>query len=557
MAASSVRKRYRTSLLVMFLLVIGVWGGIAAGSECTTTTGVSPTPTPTPTASATPTSPQISTPTPSPSSTASPSASATPTPSSSEKKHCTHPWTPKLGLDLQGGISVVLTAKGNPDSGAIDKAVDIIRQRVDGLGVAEPDISRQGNNILIQLPGVKDEAKAIQIIGTTAQLRFRPVLAVYSPGTPQYAQATPPDCANPDTFPVDDPTKTVIFCDHARDPNTSKDLPKDQWPKLLLGPVALGGSDVSTATATLPSAQTGSLAWEVDLRLTGDGAKKFTKITASLACNQSGDPKRQLAIVLDRVTESHPQMGDTVACNTGITGNTAQITGNFTEGDAKDLALILRYGALPVSFEPSTTTTISPTLGKDSLHGGLISGAIGLGIVFLYVLLFYRGLGFLVWVGIGMHAAFTLGVVVILGHTAGFSLTLAGIAGLIVSLGIATDSFIVYFERIKDEVHGGRTVRASVDRAWSSAWHTIVAADVVTALAAFVLYVLAVGSVRGFALMLGLATGLDLFVSYLFMHPSVWLLAQTRVFNSSKTFGIGRVVGDAGLAAPVPSGGAD
>jgi len=291
--------------------------------------------------------------------------------------------------------------------------------------------------------------------------------------------------------------------------------------------------------------------------LTGDGAKKFQQITAKLACNASGDPKRQLAIVLDRVTESHPQMGDTVACNTGITGNTAQITGNFTETEAKDLELILRYGALPVAFEPSTTTTISPTLGKDSLHGGLISGAVGLAIVFLYVLLFYRGLGFLVWVGIGMHAAFTLGVVVILGHTAGFSLTLAGIAGLIVSLGIATDSFIVYFERIKDEVHGGRTVRASVDRAWSSAWRTIVAADLVTALAAFVLYVLAVGSVRGFALMLGLATGLDLFVSYLFMHPSVWLLAQTRVFNSSKTFGIGRVVGDAGLAAPVPSGGAD
>jgi preprotein translocase subunit SecD len=142
--------------------------------------------------------------------------------------------------------------------------------------------------------------------------------------------------------------------------------------------------------------------------------------------------------------------------------------------------------------------------------------------------------------------------VIILGKTAGFALTLAGIAGLIVSLGIATDSFIVYYERLKDEVHGGKSVRASVDRAWKSAWGTIVAADLVTALAAFVLYVLAVGSVRGFALMLGLATGLDLFVSYLFMHPSVWLLAQTRAFNTSKSFGIGRVVGE----APAPSGGA-
>src|ERR1043166_9743522 len=199
MAASSVRKRYRTSLLVMFLLVLGVWGGIAAGSECTTTTsGVVATPSPTPVAT------QITSPTPTPTASTSPSASptATPTPSGTEKKHCTHPWTPKLGLDLQGGISVVLTAKGNPDSGSIDKAVDIIRQRLDGLGVAEPDISRQGNNILIQLPGVKDESKAIQIIGTTAQLRFRPVLSESQPGTRHYAQATPPDCANPDTWPV-------------------------------------------------------------------------------------------------------------------------------------------------------------------------------------------------------------------------------------------------------------------------------------------------------------------------------------------------------------------
>ncbi len=237
-------------------------------------------------------------------------------------------------------------------------------------------------------------------------------------------------------------------------------------------------------------------------------------------------------------------MASTIQCNQGISGGTATITGTFTQAEAKDLELILRYGALPVALEASTTTTVSPTLGKDSLRGGLIAGAIGLAIVFIYVLLFYRGLGMLVWVGISMHAAFTIGVVIILGKTAGFALTLAGIAGLIVSLGIATDSFIVYFERIKDEVHGGRTVRASVDRAWQSAWRTIVAADLVTALAAFVLYLLAVGSVRGFALMLGLATGLDLFVSYLFMHPSVWLLAQTRIFNTSKTFGIGRVVGE-------------
>lgn len=459
---------------------------------------------------------------------------------------------PNLGLDLQGGVAVVLTAKGNPSTASIDKAVDIIRQRVDAFGVGEPDISRQGSNVLIQLPGIKDQQKALDLIGKTAQLFFRPVLEIYTPGTDAYKAITSPDCTDPDTWPLDDPAKEVVFCAVTKDPQTAKESPASQWPKLKLGPSALGGSDVSSAKANLPGTTTGGFQWQVDLSLTGEGAKKFGTVTGKLACNPDGDAKRQLAIVLDRVVQSHPQMGTQVQCNQGIPGGTAQITGNFTESEAKDLELVLRYGALPVSFEPSTITTVSPTLGKDSLRGGLLAGAIGLAIVFIYVLLFYRGLGLLVWVGIALHAAFTIGVVIILGKTAGFALTLAGIAGLIVSLGIATDSFIVYFERLKDEVHSGKSVRASVDRAWNSAWRTIVAADLVTALAAFVLYVLAVGSVRGFALMLGLATGLDLFVSYLFMHPSVWLLAQTRIFNTSKSLGIGRVVGE----APAPSGGA-
>ena len=445
----------------------------------------------------------------------------------------------------------MLTARGHPDTGSIDKAVDVIRNRVDALGVAEPDISRQGNNVLVQLPGIKEQSKAIQLIGTTAQMRFRPVLEEFAPGTQGYIQATPLDCSDPSTFPEDDPAKDIILCARTRNPQTGKDLPGSQWPKDHLGPAVMSGSDVSGASAQLPTGTAAVGAWQVSLDLTSSGASKFKDITGKLACNQIGDPKRRLAIELDRVIESSPQAGEDVQCNQGIAGGNAQITGNFTENQAKDLALVLRYGALPVAFEPSTTTTVSPTLGKDSLRSGLTAGAVGLAIVFIYVLLFYRGLGLLVWVGVSLHAAFTIGVVIILGKTAGFALTLAGIAGLIVSLGIATDSFIVYFERIKDEVHGGKTVRASVDRAWTSAWRTIVAADLVTALAAFVLYLLAVGSVRGFALMLGLATGLDLFVSYLFMHPSVWLLAQTKVFNQSKALGIGRVVGD----AAVPAGG--
>jgi protein-export membrane protein SecD len=493
----TVRKRYRTSIIVMIVLVVGVWGTIiGAGMK------------------------------------------------------------PRLGLDLQGGIAIVLTAKGNPDAGSIDKALEIIRSRVDALGVAEPDISKQGNNILIQLPGIKNQQQALTLIGTTAELRFRPVLDILQPGTDAYTKATPPDCTDPNTFADDDPAKEGVYCAKADDQTTNKPLPSSEWPKLKLGAAALVGRDVASASAVLPGSTTGGggFTWQVDLKLTGDGAKKFATVTGQLACAQDGAPQRQLAIELDKVVESHPQMATSITCKQGITGGTATITGSFTEAQAKDLALVLRYGALPVAFEQSNVTTVSPTLGHDSLRGGLIAGAVGLAIVLIYVLLFYRALGLLVWLGLLLHGGFTVGVVFILGETVGFALTLAGIAGLIVSLGIATDSFIVYFERIKDEVHQGKSIRSSVDRAWSSAWRTIVAADLVTALAAFVLYVLAVGSVRGFALMLGLATALDLFVSYLFMHPSVWLLAQTKRFNESKTFGIRRVVGE--TPAPVAAGGA-
>jgi preprotein translocase subunit SecD len=327
-------------------------------------------------------------------------------------------------------------------------------------------------------------------------------------------------------------------------------LPFGQWNKLVLGPARLVGTDVSGATARVdPNSGT----WLVSLKLTGDGAKKFEKVTGELACKQVGSPERQLAIVLDNVVESHPQVGDDVQCNTGISGGTAQITGNFTDKEAKDLALVLRYGALPVALEESEVNQVSPTLGRDSLHGGLVAGAIGLGLVLIYVLVFYRILGLVIWFGLVLFSAFVIGFVTILGNTAGFSLTLAGIAGIIVSVGIATDSFIVYFERLKDEVHQGKTIRASVDRAWSSAWRTIVAADLVTALAAGALYLLAVGSVRGFALTLGISTALDLFISRLYMHPIVWLLAQTRFFNESKRLGIRRVVG---AEVPAVAGGA-
>lgn len=530
--ARNLRRRYWLSILTMLVIVSGIWSGIAIAG-----------------------------------------------------------WKPQLGLDLQGGISVVMAPRGPVKQDALEKAVDIIRQRIDALGVAEPDVSRQGNNILIEIPGIKDRKKALEVIGRTAELRMRPVLAEIPAGSPQWEQSPPADCDSPfgtgdeptaspkpspkptaKTSPKpgpkatakaspkpsatvspapaatgisEDPTKPATLCVRAVNAG-GKPLPANQWSKLQLGPAALIGTDIDSAQAQ-PAGGGASLTavgWEVQLKLTGEGAKKFEQTTGKLACNQTGDVKRQLAIVLDGIVESNPQMGDEVKCNVGISGGTAVISGNFGEKDARALALVLRFGALPVALEAQETNEVSPTLGRDSLRGGLLAGAIGLAVTMIYVLMFYRVLGFLIWLGLALHAAFTMGVVIILGETAGFALSLAGIAGLIVSIGIAADSFIVYYERLKDEVHTGKTIRSSVDRAWSSAWRTIVAADLVTALAAAALYLLAVGGVRGFALMLGLSTALDLFISYLVMHPMVWILSQTKFFNNSKRLGIKNVVGD-------------
>lgn len=452
-------------------------------------------------------------------------------------------YEPTLGLDLQGGISVALTPKEGQtfSNDSLDKAVDIIRERVDAFGVAEPDIARQGDSIIVQIAGVaaEDQDRAFALIGSTAKLRFRPVLEILPPvAAPKPGEeAKGIVCGRPETYPVDDPETESVAC--LEDPST----PPAQWARVRVGPSAVGGDRVKAANASIdPSG--GTAGWYVTMDFNAEGAREFRDITGKLACNRGQTPRDQLAIVLDGVVRSAPSMGEGVECNGGISGGTAQITGNFSKEEAQDLALVLRYGALPVELVPSSTTTVSPTLGRESLRNGLIASAVGVGIVFLYVLLFYRFLGLVIWLGILLHGAVTLGVIILLGQFAGFSLSLAGIAGLIVSLGIAADSFIVYFERIKDEVVDGKPVRLAVDRAWGSAKRTIIAADLVTALAALVLYVLAVGGVRGFALMLGLSTTLDLLVSFLFMHPLVYLLGQTRLLRRAKSLAAGTPVAE-------------
>lgn len=425
---------------------------------------------------------------------------------------------PRLGLDLRGGLSVTLTAPEGTNPDVLVKTVEILRGRIDQVGVAEPEISQEGtNNILIQLPGTDDPSRLLRLIGRTAQLQFRQVQRMIPTGSPEFASATVTDS--------DDPAIEGIFA--SEDENT----------KFQLSKAELTGEVVRDADAVLDD-QTG--AWGVSVDFTSRGDKAWEGFTGRLACLQG--EQRQIAIVLDGKVESSPEVSQEVKCQEGIVGGTTAITGSFSEQEAKDLALVLKTGALPVKLEQSEVRTVSPTLGGDALRAGLYAGALGLGLVLLYVLVYYRTLGLQTWIGLFVFSAIIYGLVLVFGKLVGWSLTLSGIAGLIVSVGIATDSYIVFFERVKEEVHEGRSLASSIDKGFQHAWRTMRTANMVTILAAVVLYFLAVGSVRGFALALGMATLLDLGITYAFTWPIAALLSRSHFFAENPVLGMRRAL---------------
>ncbi|WP_397428920.1 protein translocase subunit SecD [Pseudofrankia sp. BMG5.37] len=526
--------------------------------------------------------------------------------------------TPRLGLDLQGGTSVILTPKSTQagqkvNSGAVDKAIDIIRQRVDGLGVAESEVKRSGNQIEISVPG-RGRSDVVNLVGQTAELRFREVFtsgaaapapsptatptagatasaspsagstlapasgqptagasasptssaspaAASSPTatTPPTPTATPSAnaAATPSATPTPTPSASASAAVDANTPpaaiqkkydaltcapaelrasGAATDAPGD-WTaacdrngvvKYLLKPAKVIGTDVKTASAGLLSSggttnvSTGE--WVVNVDFTGSGQNKFTKLTEDTI-------GKQVAIVLDGVVQSAP------TTNERIPGS-AQISGTFTQSDAEDLANVLKYGALPLAFEKSQAESISPTLGRHELKGGLLALGIGLGLVILYSFFYYRLLGIVVISSLAVSGVLIYAAVTLLGEAIGFTLTLAGIAGLILSVGVTADSFVVYFERIKDEVAQGRTTRAAVERAWPAARRTILSADTVSFLAAAVLYIVSIGSVRGFAFTLGLSTLSDVVIVFVFTRPLVTLLVRRRLFTSPKWSGL-------------------
>ena len=308
-----------------------------------------------------------------------------------------------------------------------------------------------------------------------------------------------------------DQAKDAVAC--------SSDASAGYYIKYALGPVAVPGTDISSASAGI-STQNGQ--WQVNLSFTGSGGSKFTAVTTKLAKNTT--PANQFAIVLDGKVQSAPSV------SSAITGGQAQITGSFTQQQATSLANVLSYGALPLDFSKQDVTTVSPELGSSQLTAGLVSGAIGLALVILYSLLYYRGLGLVAIAGLAVSAVLTYAIMCLLGATIGFALNLPAVCGAIVAIGITADSFVVYFERIRDELRHGSSLRPSVQRAWPKARRTILVADFVSFLAAAVLYFFTVGKVQGFAFTLGLTTLLDVVVIFLFTKPLITLLARRKFF---------------------------
>jgi preprotein translocase subunit SecD len=452
---------------------------------------------------------------------------------------------PRLGLDLRGGSSVTFRPT-NPNGTAvtneqIDRTIDIIRNRVNSSGVAESEVNSEGGNIVVAIPDVKDPDVVIQKVQTTAQLQMRPVLAAATAGSSTYKQAPfdKVDCGKSESYiPPDTPSKTVVLCT-----NTSGKLAVDpNGTKLQMGPVSLQGADVKSAQAQLQTSgniTTGS--WVTTLNFSSAGQRKFAKLTSDAACARDKNAANsqivsQIAIILDHVVINNPPVASDVQCGTGITQG-GQITGQ-SESEAKFLAPLISSGALPLSLNQIDRNTVSATLGSDSLRAGLTAGAIGLAATFLYVVLYYRGLGLVIWAGLAVAGLLNVGVVLLMGKYQGFTLTLAGIAGLIVAIGISADSYVVFFERLKDEVREGKTLRTSVDRGWQRSFHTLVSANTVSFAAALILYWLAIGPVRGFAFTLGLATLVDFFAVWMLGRPLVTLLTRTRLFQEGRFVGI-------------------
>jgi preprotein translocase subunit SecD len=526
--------------------------------------------------------------------------------------------TPLLGLDLRGGISVVLKPDTQASGGQLQQAVNIIDRRVNGLGVANSNVTRQGQDIVISLPGIKNAQGALAVLGQTATAYFRPVycnIPAYAapattprttqpttattrptkahspattapralgpaPATARLASATfpasgsattvpattivpntpsagsnpvpvtsPPsqaDCSAtnsaelPSTQVQNDTSKATVILPYYQNPSSS--------PRYVLGPADMSGTGVSGASVIL--SQAGQ--YQVQLTFTGKGSTEFDNIAAQrypyYKQNPSNPPYQSLeAFELDGTVYSAPTIqAESFNGTAVISGSTSA---PFTFKEASSLSIAMKYGSLPVRFTPQSVQTVSASIGKDSLRAGLLAGIGGLIVVLLYMIVYYRALGLVVVAGLAVGGALLYSIIALLSQTSSLALSLAGVVGIIVSVGITVDSYVVYFERLKDEIRAGRTVRQSTERSFHRAFRTVLTADLVAFMAALILYWLTVGDVRGFAFMLGLATLLDVVIAFFFIRPAVILVGRRRTFTEARYLGVAR-----GLGRRTPAG---
>lgn len=472
------------------------------------------------------------TPAPSGSASPAPSGSATPTPSASAPKATTSPSAggqggsaPAPSATPSGSASPSAAAPSPSASAApVPQSVEEQRKAVEqkvGAAAWAAASGLQGPADLSADPSLAEKLKPF------ASLTPREVAVL--PATMQF-NVPQISCAQLDDRPpasISDPNQQVVACE-------------DGAAKYLLDVAKVLGTDVSDANAVLDQTS----AWVVSLDFTGDGQEKWTNLTREAFNNEGGacdatalgqDGKCRVAVVLDNEIVSSPEIQGV------LTGN-SQITGSFNQKDASELAGQLRYGALPLTFEAQEQQNVTATLGASHLRAGLLAAGIGMLLVIIYSFFYYRLLGSVIFLSLILSALLVFGALVVLGRQIGFTLTLAGIAGMIVSLGVAADSFVIYFERLKDEIREGRSPRSAVPRAWIRARRTIISANAITLMSAVVLYIVSVGTVKGFAFALGLATVLDLVVVFLFRHPIMTMFARTRAFLSPRVSGLGRAL---------------
>lgn len=520
---------------------------------------------------------------------------------------------PSLGLDLQGGASVTLEPQGDYDPEALSVAVEIIRQRVDSIGVAEPEIIRQGDTVVVNLPGVKDQKRALEIVGRTGEVLMRPVLqsgvpndnpssttvpgesSTTIPGaTSTTAAGTTATTAVATTVPapgsglrfssaatstslveatttslieatstsaVESPSTTVVGAAGDVTSTTTADIllatgdtttttVAPATPDISLtnepdkiaflngrdgfvyyaGPAGADGQVFKNDAAAEISA--GGWVVNVGLKDGSEGEGRWNALANECFSKAQTCPTGQIAIVLDGEVISAPVV------QTNNFSGSVQISGNFSESEARDLAKILEFGAVPVRFSAPTAQTVSATLGKDSLDAAIVSGLVGVALVLLFLVFYYRRLAFVVLGGLAVSAMLQWSTISWLSERNGLALSLSGVTGIIVSIGVTVDSYVVFFEKLKDDVLAGRTLRNSATRSFQSAWRTILAADTVSLLGALVLWFLTVGSVRGFAFFLGLSTLCDMIVAYFFTRPTVILMSRSKFMNKGKMFGV-------------------